>query len=123
MPKALTVLLVEDEWLIKELIEDTLVGAGYEVVSAADGSEAIAILEADPHRFDVVLTDIRMPGRVLGWEVAHRARELCEQIRVIYMTGDSGCDWKRLSVPGSTICTKPATMESILHMIEQSLQH
>lgn len=81
-----TVLLVEDELLVRELAGEDLAEAGFDVTSASDGEEALAVL-GEGHHFDLLFTDIRMPGMVDGWELALRAKSLIPGIKVIYATG------------------------------------
>jgi CheY-like chemotaxis protein len=80
------ILLAEDEMLIRELAAEDLSEAGYEVAATATGDEALARLEAGAS-FDLLFTDIRMPGEVDGVELARRARALNPELRVIYATG------------------------------------
>jgi len=79
-------LLVEDELLVRELAFEDLRDAGFEVTAAGDGEEALAHLR-DGRSFDLLFTDIRMPGAVDGWQVADEAKRLLPDIRVIYATG------------------------------------
>ena len=80
------VLLVEDELLVRELASEDLTDAGFAVTAASDGDEALGYLR-EGRRFDLLFTDIRMPGSTDGWELARQARELLPDIRVIYATG------------------------------------
>jgi hypothetical protein len=62
------ILVVEDEWLVRQTSADELADAGYEVREAANAQEALAILEVEA-RVAVVFTDVNMPGDLdgLGW--------------------------------------------------------
>jgi CheY-like chemotaxis protein len=80
------VLLVEDELLVRELASEDLGDAGFQVTAASDGDEALGYLR-EGRRFDLLFTDIRMPGSTDGWGLAREARELLPDIRVIYATG------------------------------------
>jgi CheY-like chemotaxis protein len=73
-----TVLVVEDETLIRELVAEELEVAGYTVVIANDADQAIAILEArqDIH---LVFTDINMPGSMDGLKLAAAVRDRCRR--------------------------------------------
>lgn len=121
MSKTVTVLLVEDEWLLKELVQDALIEAGYEVEAASNGSEAVALLQVDAHRFGVLVTDIRMPGPILGWDVARRARELSPHIPVVYMSGDGASAWSAHGVPGSIMCKKPVPIQDLINAVARSV--
>jgi CheY-like chemotaxis protein len=81
-----TVLLVEDEILVRELASEDLTDAGFEVTSASDGDEAFAHLTGGS-RFDLLFTDIRMPGSIDGWELGAHATKLIPGIKIIYATG------------------------------------
>jgi CheY-like chemotaxis protein len=80
------ILLVEDEMLVRELAYEDLTDAGHEVTAAGTGDEALSLLR-DGHGFDVLFTDIRMPGAVDGWELAAEAKQLSPGIKVVYATG------------------------------------
>jgi CheY-like chemotaxis protein len=80
------ILLVEDEPLVRELADEDLTLAGHEVVAARDGEEAIAILQQDD-RFDLLFTDIRMPGTVDGWQLGEEARRMIPAIKILYASG------------------------------------
>jgi CheY-like chemotaxis protein len=79
-------LLVEDELLVREVAAEDLAEAGFEVTAASNGDEALAILLEDDG-FDLLFTDIRMPGSADGWELARQAKKLIPGLRVIYATG------------------------------------
>jgi two-component system cell cycle response regulator CpdR len=105
-PQGPSVLLADDEVLIRDLVEETLQEAGYHVTTAATGTEALAALEENAG-FVGLVTDINFGGPPVGWDVASRAREINPTIAVVYMTGDSGHEWSAHGVPQSTVVTKP----------------
>jgi CheY-like chemotaxis protein len=80
------VLLVEDEGLIRLTLAETLEDAGYTVVEAGSGDEACALLN-HKDQFDVLLTDIQMPGSADGIDVARSFHELHPGRPVVFMTG------------------------------------
>ena len=80
------VLLVEDELLVREVAAEDLREAGFDVTPANDGDEALQLL-LDGERFDLLFTDIRMPGDTDGWELARRAKALMPGLKVVYATG------------------------------------
>jgi CheY-like chemotaxis protein len=81
-----TVLVVEDETLIRELVAEELEDAGYTVVIANDADQAIAILEA---RQDIrlVFTDIDMPGSMNGLKLAAAVRDRWPPVHIIITSG------------------------------------
>lgn len=106
-----TVLVVEDEELLRLVVADELGEAGFEVMEADDGERALQLLKTQGC-VDLLFTDIRMPGPLSGWEVAEQARSLCPDLRVIYATGFSE-DAPRL-VPGGRFFKKPYRPTAII---------
>jgi len=100
-------LLVEDDPLVSLAIEDFLSSAGFRILAATSGKEAIDHLKADPASISAVVTDIRLGSGPSGWDVAHRVRELVPTMPVVYMTGDSASLWAAHGVPGSVVLQKP----------------
>jgi len=112
-------LLVEDEVLLHLDLEDALREAGFEVLIAPTGSQAIAHLDSDAARFNGVLTDIRLGNGPDGWDVGHRARELVAHMPIVYMSGDSGTDWASKGVPNSVMLDKPFARAQAVTAISQ----
>ena len=83
-----TVLLAEDEQDVREVAREFLESAGYTVLEAAGGAEALQVSAAHAGPIDLLITDMVMPG-ISGQELARKMRALREGIRVIYMSGYS----------------------------------
>lgn len=81
-----TILVVEDEALIRMVSADILGDAGYRVLEAANADEAIEILKQAEH-VQLVFTDIRMPGRMDGLELATFAHSHWPDIRLVVTSG------------------------------------
>jgi PAS domain S-box-containing protein len=81
-----TVLLVEDDDVLREAIRRMLSRSGFQVYPCADGIEALELLSRTPTRFDVLLTDVVMP-KLLGPELAQLVRVERPGIRVLFMSG------------------------------------
>ena len=81
-----TILLVEDQPAVRRLVRNLLDGLGYQVLEAADGDEAMAIVRQAAQPFQMVLTDLVMPS-MNGLELAARLLALWPGIRVLYMSG------------------------------------
>jgi hypothetical protein len=79
------VLLVEDEAVVRAIVERTLVRAGYQVVVATSAEEALELTERDG-RFELLVTDIVMPG-MNGWQLGKRLRSRWPGLRVLYISG------------------------------------
>lgn len=80
------VLVVEDEALVRNSIVLDLKDAGFEVIAAGTGDEASFLLPK-MQRIDLLLTDIRMPGRINGWVLADMARCRRPNLPIIYTSG------------------------------------
>lgn len=85
----IVVLIVEDEVLIRLLLADALRQADCEVIEAANAEEALAVLHASPDP-DVLITDVRMPGSVDGFELAAFVRRTKPALKVIITSGHAG---------------------------------
>lgn len=107
-----SILLVEDEELLREVIAAELRDAGYQVTEASNGVDAVAALSQD---FDVLLTDIRMSGKINGWDLAEASRQIQPKIGVIYMTGYSADIPRR--VADSEFIMKPCTTAQIVALM------
>ena len=80
------ILVVEDETAVLTVIEETLTKAGFDVQTARSGDEALSLWpEADG--FDVLLTDIVMPGKLQGTHLARKMREVRPDLQVVFMSG------------------------------------
>ena len=84
-----TILVVDDDEDILDLIERHLSNRGYEVLTAYDGEQAISLL--DKLTFDLVITDLKMP-KFDGMEVLRRAKENDPNIEVVILTGHGTMD-------------------------------
>jgi len=80
------VLVVEDEEVVRKLLENTLDQFGYEVLSAGNGKEALELLANNNHSFDLLLTDVVMP-HMSGSELASVVSEKIPGIKVLFMSG------------------------------------
>ena len=84
---AMIVLVVEDEWLMREAIADYLQDAGCVVIQAETAERAIEICRSDTP-VDVLFTDIRLDGSASGWDVAEAFRDARGDAPVIYASGN-----------------------------------
>lgn len=105
-----TILIVEDEWLLREMVGSHLREAGWDVIEAANGEDALILLEQAPH-IDLVFTDIRLNGTLNGWDVGEACRRTVTDLPVIYTSGRSIEPPRR--VDGSLFFEKPYEPEQI----------
>src|SRR5918998_6917738 len=109
-----TVLVVEDEPAIREVVADLLLDEGYAVRQASDGLEAIDELETDD--VDLVLSDVRMP-RLDGPALARRLRRHGHAVPVVLM---SAVDVE-VDLPGVRFLPKPFDRAGLLDVIGSAL--
>jgi two-component system, cell cycle sensor histidine kinase and response regulator CckA len=81
-----TILLVEDEEIVRKLVEAALKREGYQVLSASDAIEAIKMCEQHTGPIDMMLTDVVMPG-MSGWELASHLTTVRHEMKVLFMSG------------------------------------
>ena len=112
----LVVLVVEDDALLLYSIAHALRGEGWLVLQARTGAEAIAHLGA-AERVDVVFTDIQLPGRLSGWDVADACRSSRRDMPVIYTSGNAAD--RRRAVVGSHFFEKPYDAVSVVRACRQ----
>lgn len=101
------VLVVEDDDPIQSIVEDALTDGGFETAIAASGEEAVTLLKEGLVKYRAVVTDVNLKGRMDGWEVARRAREIDPEFPIVYMTGAAADEWPSRGVPNSVLLQKP----------------
>ena len=84
-----TVLVIDDEPLVRMLVTDVLKELGYAAIEAIDGPSGLKILRS-PARIDLLITDIGLPGGMDGGQIAEAARELRPAMKVLFITGFAG---------------------------------
>jgi CheY-like chemotaxis protein len=83
------ILVVEDAEPVRELVCNILQAQGYEVLEAASGVKALEVWEANKGRIDLVLTDLVMPDRINGRELAEKLWQDRPDLKVIFTSGYS----------------------------------
>jgi len=117
-----TILLVEDDALMRSLTRQMLVENGYTVVEAQDGKSALAQLSAPGVSIDVVLTDVVMQG-ISGPELALELIRRYPGIKVVYMSGYTGeLIAQNGDMHGKAMLDKPFTQAMLLKTIHEALR-
>lgn len=86
VPRALSALLVEDEVFIRLDVAQMLEAMGLEVTEVATAEEGVALIRKGA-RFDLVITDINMPGKLDGLDLAEEVRRLSRETKIVVMSG------------------------------------
>ena len=117
-----TVLVIEDERPVRALVTQILRGAGYHVLEADGGQEALDLAAGYPGAIDLLITDVVMPGS-RGPEIARRLARFRESLRILYMSGYSeGAVVNRgVLEDGAAFLSKPFTAAVLLHAVRKSL--
>jgi CheY-like chemotaxis protein len=117
-----TILLVEDEDLVRKVVARILERAGYRVLIAANGAEAVAIAEQLRGPVDALITDVVMPG-ISGKEVAARMAGRFPNLKILFITGYTEDEFLRNGIldQGRAIMLKPFSPEDLLRRLREML--
>jgi PAS domain S-box-containing protein len=117
-----TVLVVEDEFVVRELIVEVLKELGYSTLEAEDGPAALKILQSS-QRVDLVISDIGLPG-LNGRQIVEAARATRPSLKVLFMTGyaENAAMAAGFLEPGMSMITKPFAMEALATRIRDILE-
>jgi CheY-like chemotaxis protein len=107
----LTVLVVEDDWLVREDMVLGLQQEGWIVLEADTGVGALKLLR-ETNTIDLLVTDIRLADAMTGWDVAEAVRASRPKIPVIYTSGNPDNNARR--VPESIFLNKPVTTRDLI---------
>ncbi|MCV3272089.1 hybrid sensor histidine kinase/response regulator [Roseobacter sinensis] len=115
------ILVVEDEFSLRMMMEDLITSLGYSIETAQSGSNALAMIERG-ETFDLVLTDIVMPGDIGGFVLAKKVRELLPEIPIIYMSGYTGYSEDDMIDVVAPILQKPCPPAELAKTISDALR-
>ncbi|HEY2916854.1 MAG TPA: response regulator, partial [Candidatus Limnocylindrales bacterium] len=115
------ILLVEDEPAVRDMTRRILERAGYQVVVAEDGDAALATVDRSTVDFDVLVTDVVMPG-TSGIELAERVLDRSETVGVVLLSGYTAetLDLERLLARGARFVAKPVATSELLRAIRDA---
>lgn len=120
--KGARLLVVEDASDVLDLLKRTLEGAGYEVVAARNGDIAYQFFESQPS-FDLLVTDIVMPGEILGTRLAKDLRAIRPDLPVVFITGyaTEAAMYGNGLRPNDIRLMKPVGRADLLEAVERAL--
>jgi CheY-like chemotaxis protein len=117
-----TVLVVEDEPTVRDLVARVLGRLGYRVVEAARGAEALERCERDPAAVDLVVSDIVMPGGMSGRDLADRLAGLRPPPRVLLISGyESARRGSDATLPSTPLLKKPFSPPELARRVRELL--
>jgi two-component system, cell cycle sensor histidine kinase and response regulator CckA len=117
-----TILVAEDEALVRELTRTVLETHGYNVIEAANGGSALLLLESYKERIDLLLTDVVMP-EISGRELAERAKAIRPDIKILFMSGytDNSIVHRGVIDEGMQFIQKPFSTENLATKVREVL--
>jgi CheY-like chemotaxis protein len=121
--RPITVLVAEDEDLLRRLVSQLLGAQGYRILEARDGGEALHLAHlASPH-LSLVVADVVMPG-MDGWELGRRLAMHCPEVPVLYLSAYPRADifHRGESNPSVTLLEKPFSSEVFVKTVHDLLE-
>ena len=116
--RPVVVVVAEDESLTRAVAVELLNDQGFVTFEAEHAADALKICELRADVVDVLFTDIRMPGRMDGLELAHRVREQWPWISVVVVSGNLVVDADELPT-GARFLPKPYEMQRVVDLIHE----
>lgn len=116
-----SILVVEDEDDVRELVSTSLRNRGYSVLSVPNAEVALQIL-TEQVKFDLLFTDIVMPGTMDGFELADRAKRLQPELKVLYATGFAHLSRRPVDQLHGKLIPKPYRPDEIASEVRIALE-
>lgn len=117
-----TVLVVDDEPVVRMLVTETLSDLGIRAIEASSGPAGLKVLQSNV-RIDLLISDVGLPGGMNGRQLADAARETRPDLKVLFITGyaENAAVGNGHLEPGMHILTKPFAMEALASRVKQIL--
>jgi PAS domain S-box-containing protein len=121
-PSGATVLVLEDEIIVRGIVTEVLEDLGYQAIEAGTGPAGLEILQS-PRRIDLLVTDIGLPG-LNGRQVAEAARLLRPELKILFMTGyaETAAMADGFLEPGMQMITKPFAIDGLASRIKSIIE-
>lgn len=116
------ILVAEDEELILAVFQAILKKSGFDVVSASNGIQAVSLFDATPNDFDLVITDLSLPG-LSGEALAAHIRKTRPELKIIFATGNiTQAPQQAAQQYKATFLPKPFGFEELVATVNKALQ-
>jgi PAS domain S-box-containing protein len=118
-----TILLIDDEPIVRMLMVEVLEELGYIVVEAQDGPSGLEALASEA-RIDLLITDVGLPGGMNGRQVADAARMFKPALKVLFVTGyaENAAIGNGMLAPGMQVITKPFAMSALADKVRETIE-
>ena len=118
-----TIMVVDDEAVVRMLAAEVLVELGYKVLEAGDGPSALKVLQSDA-RIDLLVTDVGLPGGMNGRQLADAARQARPNLRILFITGyaENSVIGNGHVEPGMRVLAKPFEMETFAARVREMIE-
>ncbi len=113
-----TILYAEDDDGMRRFFEKALEKAGHHVIACADGERALRALKFADGAFDMLLTDIMMPG-MDGIELAKQAEILSPGIKIMFITGFAAVAMSDQDASNQTVLSKPVHLRQLVEEVDR----
>jgi two-component system, cell cycle sensor histidine kinase and response regulator CckA len=121
MPNTTTILVVDDEELIRKVVSTVLSDVGYaEVLEAEDASQALDIVDTHERPIDLLLSDIVMPGELSGRDLARKVADARPETKILLMSGYELHGGHELQ-QGWHFIRKPFQKTALIQLVQQAL--
>ena len=118
---AVLILVVEDDAVAGGEVKRALEDAGFRVLLVQSGEKATSTFDENAGEVGGLVADVKLGGNVSGWDVARHAREVNQDLPVVYITGFSAEDWPSQGVPKSILVQKLFAPAQIITAISSLL--
>ncbi len=115
-----TILVVEDEDVVRNLVREQLRSWGYNVLDARNGVEAVALVRREPEEIHLLLTDVVMPG-MGGRDLAREMAGLRPKTRILFMSGYTADQFAEGGADAPALIQKPFTSEALARRVREVL--
>ena len=113
-----TILYAEDDASMRRFFERALEQAGHHVIACDDGERALRALRFADGAFDLLLTDIMMPG-IDGIELAKEAERISPGIKIMFITGFAAVAMNDENAREATVLSKPVHLKDLVHEVDR----
>ena len=113
------ILVIEDDYSLQSIVEDTLTEGGFATDILSSGEKAVTLLRGSLKKYRALVTDVALKGRLNGWEVAAKFRETDPEFPVIYISGAHADEWATKGFPKSILLTKPFAPAQLVTAVSQ----